>query len=148
VNAKQIANIRSDTPLWHRLRGRVRITGYYPSDGSRRGLQLMALEGRRERFNCHDPAMLTLTKPEHVTTLTFPDFGQDFLRWKLDADGYVMESSPFQSSVWRGVRVTNHAKLKPGSVVRVRLHRSEYGHDTFTTMSYRCACVERAGTGA
>ena len=34
--------------------------------------------------------------------ITFEDEGQDFLEWIIDEDGYVLDSQPFQRSVWVG----------------------------------------------
>lgn len=32
----------------------------------------------------------------------FEDDGQDFLRWYIDKDGYVLDSRPCQRSIWAG----------------------------------------------
>ena len=32
----------------------------------------------------------------------FEDFGQDFLKWFISKDGYVLDSQPFQRWVWAG----------------------------------------------
>jgi hypothetical protein len=34
--------------------------------------------------------------------IEFEDFGQDFLRWYINEDGYVIDSQPFQRWVWVG----------------------------------------------
>ena len=34
--------------------------------------------------------------------IEFKDFGQDFLEWFIDKDGYVLDSKPFQREVWAG----------------------------------------------
>ena len=34
--------------------------------------------------------------------ITFEDDGQDFLEWFIDKDGYVLDSQPFQRSIWAG----------------------------------------------
>jgi hypothetical protein len=45
--------------------------------------------------------------PEQIKRLTkykitFEDEGQDFLEWFLDEDGNVLDSQPFQRSIWAG----------------------------------------------
>lgn len=35
----------------------------------------------------------------------FEDKGQDFLSWTLDKKGFVIDSEPFQRSIWYGTRV-------------------------------------------
>lgn len=47
----------------------------------------------------------------------FADYNQDFLRWGLDANGKVLWSEPFQSSVWSGFKVLDHESLKAGDHV-------------------------------
>ena len=32
----------------------------------------------------------------------FKDCGQDFLRWFINEEGYVIDSKPFQKSIWAG----------------------------------------------
>ncbi len=32
----------------------------------------------------------------------FQDHGQDFLKWYINKDGYVIDSQPFQRSIWVG----------------------------------------------
>jgi len=32
----------------------------------------------------------------------FEDFGQDFLEWYIDKNGYILDSKPFQRSIWAG----------------------------------------------
>ncbi len=34
--------------------------------------------------------------------IEFEDFGQDFLKWFIDKDGYVLDSRPFQRKIWAG----------------------------------------------
>lgn len=35
----------------------------------------------------------------------FEDNGQDFLRWYLDKEGYVIKSEPFQTRIWEGCQI-------------------------------------------
>lgn len=44
----------------------------------------------------------------------FEDHGQDFLWWKLDEAGKVIDCGPFQGSIWCGKQVQDHNDLKPG----------------------------------
>lgn len=37
-----------------------------------------------------------------IRTLYFEDHGQDFLEWDVADDGFVLDSRPFQASVWVG----------------------------------------------
>ncbi len=46
------------------------------------------------------------------TFIEFQDHGQDFLVWTLDETGVVTESWPFQTDIWRGLKVTNLASLR------------------------------------
>ena len=34
--------------------------------------------------------------------IEFKDFGQDFLEWFIDEEGYVLDSQPFQRFFWAG----------------------------------------------
>ena len=40
-------------------------------------------------------------------TIVFAFEGQDFDEWDIDRDGIVVDSRPFQASVWRGYRIVN-----------------------------------------
>lgn len=42
-----------------------------------------------------------------MTTIHFEDHGQDFLEWDVAADGSIIESRPFQSTIWCKYKVTN-----------------------------------------
>lgn len=57
-----------------------------------------------------------------TSIIEFADNGQDFLRWVVDAEGVVIDSRPYQADVWRGLQVTNMAKLKAGGVIEYRHH--------------------------
>ena len=47
----------------------------------------------------------------------FEDNGQDFLSWIIDSNGTVIESNPFQTSIWAGNKVIAPDKLEPGDRV-------------------------------
>lgn len=49
--------------------------------------------------------------------IEFEDNGQDFLRWKLDSEGKVIECTPFQSSAWVGKYVLQAEYLSKGDHV-------------------------------
>ena len=34
--------------------------------------------------------------------IEFKDYGQDFLKWFINKDGYVLDSQPFQRRIWAG----------------------------------------------
>ena len=34
--------------------------------------------------------------------IEFKDFGQDFLKWFINKEGYVLDSRPFQRNIWAG----------------------------------------------
>jgi len=57
--------------------------------------------------------------PVRVTMIVFADHGQDFLRWTVNEHGVVIDSQPFQASVWRGMEVPNVADLKEGDIVEL-----------------------------
>lgn len=77
-----------------------------------------------------------------VTVLHFEDHGQDFLRWFLDSTGKVIMSSPFQTSVWKGVQVEAHTILEDGDIVYIKSK-----HIGRTTLNYRVEKVERFKDG-
>lgn len=52
-----------------------------------------------------------------VTEIKFRDQHQDFLWWKLDAQGNVVDCGPFQYDVWTRGRVTNFTELRIGGFV-------------------------------
>jgi len=70
--------------------------------------------------------------------LELEDHGQDFTTWDLDEDGVVIDSQPFQASVWRGVRVRNHRLLRAGAQLQLTL---EDGREL--TLNYPVAMVMR-----
>lgn len=58
-----------------------------------------------------------------VTEIKFEDHGQDFLWWKLDKQGVVVDCGPFQYTTWVGGRVTNFTELRDdGQVVYLPKH--------------------------
>lgn len=70
---------------------------------------------------------MSATQTVAIKTITFSDHGQDFLEWDLDATGRVVACRPFQGSTWCKATVTNHAYLRRGSVVVIRIN----GRDTY-----------------
>lgn len=52
----------------------------------------------------------------------FKDNGQDFLRWTVDESGTVVDCHPFQADIWKGLKITNLAKLKAGGCVEYNHH--------------------------
>lgn len=40
-----------------------------------------------------------------IQKIYFEDRGQDFLVWTLDKEGFVINSEPFQKSIWEGTQV-------------------------------------------
>lgn len=52
-----------------------------------------------------------------VTEIQFRDQYQDFLWWKLDAQGNVVDCGPFQYDIWTRGRVTNFTELRVGGQV-------------------------------
>ena len=53
-------------------------------------------------------------------TLVFEDHGQDFTEWRLDGRGKVIQCTPFQGSVWKGVVVLGARSLKAGDRITIR----------------------------
>ncbi|MBX3660708.1 MAG: hypothetical protein KF740_19915 [Ramlibacter sp.] len=78
---------------------------------------------------------------EAAQTIKFTDHFQDFLEWDLDAKGKVIECRPFQSQVWLGIHVVNHATLRKGSIVQF-VRRGEKGGPR--TIRYPLQAVRRA----
>lgn len=52
-----------------------------------------------------------------VLEVKFDDQFQDFLWWKLDAQGNVVDCGPFQYDTWTQGRVTNFTELRVGGQV-------------------------------
>lgn len=50
-----------------------------------------------------------------VISIQFEDHGQDFLQWGLDAEGKVIDCTPFQGWLWTKYTVVNHTELRKGS---------------------------------
>lgn len=64
------------------------------------------------------------------TTIKFEDNGQDALEWDLDADKVVIDSRPYQASVWRGMQVLGAVEpgrtilvMQPGNAAKTFRHR-------------------------
>jgi hypothetical protein len=53
-------------------------------------------------------------------TIHFADQGQDFLEWDLDRNGVVVDSRPFQATIWCGTKVLNR-QIAPGAYVRAKV---------------------------
>jgi len=50
--------------------------------------------------------------------LHFEDKGQDFLFWKLDEHGYVIDCQPLQDWLWVGAKVIDPKELNAGDRFR------------------------------
>lgn len=62
-------------------------------------------------------------KENTAVTIHFEDGGQDFHEWDLNAEGCVIDSRPFQATMWCGDCVVNFEKLKvKGKVIIFRHH--------------------------
>ena len=57
--------------------------------------------------------------------IEFHDFGQDFLTWFIDERGYVLDSQPFQRSVWAG-RFTIPQNAKVGEKLAIWTGKESY----------------------
>jgi hypothetical protein len=61
---------------------------------------------QRERLDVKKEEVSKLTQTEiKIFTkyiIEFEDYGQDFLKWYIDEDGFVLDSIPFQKSIWAG----------------------------------------------
>lgn len=57
--------------------------------------------------------------------IEFQDFGQDFLTWFIDEGGYVLDSQPFQRSIWAG-RFTIPQTAKVGGKLAIWLDGESY----------------------
>lgn len=60
-----------------------------------------------------------------VKTITFEDHFQDFLEWDLAADGRVVGCRPCQAWHWCDATVLNHAELRKGDRVYIRIQGRE-----------------------
>lgn len=55
----------------------------------------------------------------------FEDHGQDFLEWHINEDGYVLDSRPFQRSIWAG-KFTIPETARVGEKLAIWLDRETY----------------------
>lgn len=51
--------------------------------------------------------------------IEFEDHFQDFLEWKIDKTGIVIDCQPCQSKFWCGCKVLNKDELKVGGYVKL-----------------------------
>lgn len=70
-------------------------------------VQESVVKATRSRLN-------RLIKEVRYLSMTFEDYGQDFLTWTLDKNGKVIDSNA-QAFVWVGGHVTDYRSLIPGS---------------------------------
>lgn len=68
----------------------------------------------------------------------FEDQGQDFLTWQLNNQGVVIDSLPFQSSIWCGIKVLEHPRLQLGGIV----HFLRPGESSVKTIRYPIRALE------
>jgi hypothetical protein len=54
-------------------------------------------------------------------TIIFVDYGQDYIEWDLDEDGFITECRPFNSQHWLGARVKNHLTIEAGDFATIEL---------------------------
>ena len=76
--------------------------------------------------------------------ITFEDGGQDFYFWDIDAEGNIIDSQPFQASIWCRHRVVNHASLSPGGLAIIK---PQEGGEPLT-IKYRVTHIDRIKTPA
>lgn len=57
--------------------------------------------------------------------IKFKDFGQDFLTWFIDENGYVLDSQPFQRWIWAG-RFTIPQTAKVGEKLAIWTGKESY----------------------
>ncbi len=66
--------------------------------------------------------------------ITFEDEGQDFLEWFIDKDGYVLDSQPFQRSIWAG-KHTVPDFVQVGNLLPIFMEERK-GKDCFSYVNY------------
>jgi len=64
-------------------------------------------------------------KREGKYEIAFEDEGQDFLVWIIDGDGYVLDSRPFQRSIWAG-KFTIPNFVQKGDLLPIWLDKETY----------------------
>ncbi len=89
--------------------------------------------GTRKRVSRKPTAKSVAVKRIH-----FVDRGQDFLAWDIDQWGMVLDSQPFQSSIWADYWVLNHDRLKVGMKVVI----SKSPDDPSRSISYPVERIE------
>jgi hypothetical protein len=70
-------------------------------------VQESVVKAARSRLN-------RLIKEARYLSMTFEDYGQDFLAWTLDKNGKVIDSNA-QAWAWVGGHVTDYLSLIPGT---------------------------------
>ncbi len=75
--------------------------------------------------------------------ITFEDEGQDFLEWFIDKDGFVLDSKPFQRSVWAG-KHTVPDFVQVGDLLPIFMEERK-GKDCFSTVNYPIKKIEIIG---
>lgn len=62
-----------------------------------------------------------------MKVIRFKDEGQDFLYWVVGDDNVVIESQPFQTSVWKGILILDQLdKVKKGDILNVSRESSGF----------------------
>lgn len=57
--------------------------------------------------------------------IEFEDEGQDFLVWRIDKDGHVLDSQPFQRGIWGG-KFTIPNFVQVGDLLPIWLDKETY----------------------
>lgn len=64
-------------------------------------------------------------KEDTAYIIHFKDCGQDFLEWHINKEGYVLDSKPFQRSIWAG-SFTIPETAKVGGKLAIWLNGESY----------------------
>jgi hypothetical protein len=85
-----------------------------------------------------------------VLTIRFEDRGQDFLEWDVDyLTGKVLESRPFQTTIWGKYYVDGARHLKKGDSVQISkepINPKDLDQE-FLTINYRVADLKIVPNG-
>ena len=77
--------------------------------------------------------------------IRFKDQGQDFLEWAIAANGEVIDSQPFQSSIWNGTKV-DIKTIKKGNRISVYFKHDRVCKKNRREMNYPLEFVYKSQT--
>lgn len=102
----------------------------------KKNIKKIIREKRKEILEMSPIKIKYLTKYK----ITFEDYGQDFLIWFLDKDGYVLDSQPLQRNIWAG-KSTSPFFIQVGDLLPIFMEDKK-GKDCFSYVNYPIKDIE------